>query len=262
MPLIQSLRGARLNFTTQLTVAPRSAPRLALIRPLLRAGARTRQLLSHPSRPRHFQTNSGSVPPFEIWSKRAPPGSGRAYSQDVCIYHAGTGRITMIACLKLTTLFMFAFFGFVVTPAYYKQDGFSQKVVLSSLCATVPLVFVGYVTSPFVGIIFTRLPPFARQSSEALDRYLKFVPRQTELQITTISFIGAPRVSKVRIDELVPVKRRFGIVNMTRDTAAENASRAWYMYRAVGNFGAQIHSGKTGRPWAWHIIWAHANKRP
>jgi hypothetical protein len=38
------------------------------------------------------------------------------------IYHAGTGRTTFIACLKLTTIFVFVFFGLVVTPAYLKSD--------------------------------------------------------------------------------------------------------------------------------------------
>lgn len=45
-----------------------------------------------------------------------------AYPENLVIYHAGTGRTTFIACLKLTTIFVFVFFGLVVTPAYLKSD--------------------------------------------------------------------------------------------------------------------------------------------
>ena len=38
------------------------------------------------------------------------------------IYHAGTGRTTFLACLKLTTIFAFAFFDLLVTPAYLASD--------------------------------------------------------------------------------------------------------------------------------------------
>ena len=34
------------------------------------------------------------------------------------MYHAGTGRTTFLACLKVTTLFSFAFFTFVAAPGY------------------------------------------------------------------------------------------------------------------------------------------------
>ena len=36
------------------------------------------------------------------------------------IYHAGTGRTTFMAMLKITTLFMGAFFCFIVAPSYIK----------------------------------------------------------------------------------------------------------------------------------------------
>ena len=50
----------------------------------------------------------------------------------MCIYHAGTGRTIFLACLKLSTLFIFVFFGFVVTPAYYDKEGFSPTVARST----------------------------------------------------------------------------------------------------------------------------------
>ena len=52
-----------------------------------------------------------------------------------------------------------------------------------------------------------------------------------------MSVIGKPRVSALTVGDLVPVRRRFGLVNYLRgDVEAENARRRWYMFRAVGQF--------------------------
>ncbi len=44
------------------------------------------------------------------------------FPERLLIYHAGTPRTTFLACLKLTTLFTFAFFSLVVTPTYLASD--------------------------------------------------------------------------------------------------------------------------------------------
>lgn len=44
------------------------------------------------------------------------------YPERLVIYHAGTGKTTFLACLKLTTIFTFAFFGLVATPGYLAAD--------------------------------------------------------------------------------------------------------------------------------------------
>ncbi|RYP43941.1 hypothetical protein DL768_009538 [Monosporascus sp. mg162] len=176
-----------------------------------------------------------------------------AYPERLCIYHAGTGRTTFLACLKLSTLFIFAFFGFVVTPAYFDKEGFSVSVARTTASALVPLIFVAYTTSPFVSFIHIRLPPFARQSEEMLRRFVQNLPPKTELDITTMSFIAKPRLSKVAVSDLRAANKRLGIVNYTRDTAAENAARKWYMFPAVGNFS--IQGNKMPRlPWVWEHV--------
>lgn len=119
--------------------------------------------------------------------------------------------------------------------------------------ALVPLFFVAFTTSPFVSFIHIRLPPFARQSEEMLRRFVQNLPAKTELDFTTMSFIAKPRVSRVAVSELRPANKRLGIVNYTRDTAADNAARKWYMFPAVGNFSVQ--GNKMHRfPWAWESI--------
>lgn len=42
--------------------------------------------------------------------------------EKLIIYHAGTGRTTFLAMVKITTLFIGAFFCFIVAPSYIKAD--------------------------------------------------------------------------------------------------------------------------------------------
>ncbi|KAI1115701.1 hypothetical protein F5Y14DRAFT_409963 [Nemania sp. NC0429] len=301
--LNHSRSGTRLISAAWRNVSIRSAPRSAPLRSLI-----------SPKRPapgsiRFKTTTSTSTAPTSGTSAAAKPAiplhKNAVYGPTLCIYHAGTGKVTFLACLKLSTLFIFVFFGIVIAPAYYKKEGMSLNVarseclshplflsfagpdrqtihprlvisergetrserqtahfsILAALSAVVPLVFVAYITAPFVTFIHMRVPPFARQSEALLRRYVRTPPPQTELQITTMSFIAKPRTSTVKLRDLRPASRRFGIVNMTRDTAADNAARRWFMYRAVGNFNVQRGSGTSRVPWVWDAIWDHVNAK-
>ncbi|KAI2641083.1 hypothetical protein GGS21DRAFT_487418 [Xylaria nigripes] len=266
MLLIKALRRAPVNLLTRHTASSRLAP----------AARQIRTEAPHIRPPSHIfginaslTTKAGAV----AAPKPPPPGTAPDLNKlflpyvhahhspgsrpSSTIYHAGSGRIAFLACLKISTLFIFAFFGFVVTPAYYQKEGLSPTVVRTAICAIVPLVFVAYITSPFVLFIHLRLPPSVQRSKELVRRYremvVKTLPPQVELDITTMSLIGKPRVSTVILSELRPVNRRFGVVNVARDTAAENARRKWYMFRAVGDFSIR-ESPKS--PWMWDSIWA------
>ncbi|KAI1322408.1 hypothetical protein F5Y16DRAFT_386656 [Xylariaceae sp. FL0255] len=223
-------------------------------RPILRTN-----FIKRPSSLRFQTTSTGQTSSDAV---STPPLKSNipqhAFASRICVYHAGTGRTTFLACLKLTTLFMFVFFGFVVTPAYYNKEGLTANVARTTLSAIAPVAFIAFTTSPFVAFIHMRIPPFARASPELLTRFLKKLPPQTELEITTLSLIAKPRVSNVKIADLFPANKRFGIVNLTRDTAADNARRKWYMFRAVGNFNVQADSkldaGRARVPWAWGYV--------
>jgi hypothetical protein len=86
--------------------------------------------------------------------------------------------------------------------------------------------------------VHIRLPTFARQSRDLLERWAKAgIPASTPLQVTTMSFIGKPRVSTMTLRDLVPARQRFGLVNYVRgDVEEENRRRKWYMFRAVERF--------------------------
>lgn len=64
--------------------------------------------------------------------------------------------------------------------------------------------------------------------------------------MSTLSFIGKPRVSRVTVGDLVPVRQRFGLVNYLRkNVEAENAKRRWWMFPAVGKFNVTPGGEKT-----------------
>lgn len=106
---------------------------------------------------------------------------------------------------------------------------------------TIPLLTVAYVSSPFVANIHLRLPQFTRYSRDLLFRYSQSLPKDAKLEITTMNFIGKPRVSLVKAADLHAVRERFGMVNYARDTKDINLKRPWWMGRAVRLFG--VHGG-------------------
>ena len=88
-----------------------------------------------------------------------------------------------------------------------------------------------------------------------LKRFARTAPPSTRLDITTMTLIGKPRVSSVTVADLQPVQHRLGMVNYVRETAALNAKRKWYRFRAVGKFHVQAGNDekiKTG--WVWREI--------
>ncbi|KAH8899221.1 hypothetical protein GQ53DRAFT_758462 [Thozetella sp. PMI_491] len=181
----------------------------------------------------------------------SPAGGRPAYPERLVIYHAGTGRTVFLGWLKIATIFTFAFFGMVVAPRYMAADE-PLWAVAYLVVGLVPFVFVAYTTSPFVTFINVNLPPFARTNRDMLLRFAKAPPPSTRLEISTLNLIGKPRVSHTTVGDLRPTRRRFGIVNYERDTAAEAARRRWWQLRAVGAFNIQPGMQdrlKTG--WVW-----------
>ncbi len=149
----------------------------------------------------------------------------------------------------------------------------SLTFVLASvaLCGVVPFVFVTYTTAPFVTHMHMHLPAAARTSRAALERFVRTaLPPSTPVTVTTMSVIGKPRYSTLRAGDFVPARRRGGLVNYTRDTAKENASRRWYELRAVSNFHvpdvAKVNKVKRGNrnlvePWIWDVVKEKIAKR-
>jgi hypothetical protein len=145
----------------------------------------------------------------------------------------------------------------ICLPSLFPPPIEKLTCALVALCGLTPLAFVAFTTGPFVTFIHMRVPTTARQSREAFQRFVRTIPPQTPLEITTLSVIAKPRVSYFTAGDLRPAIRRMGLVNYTRDTSVENAMRPWYRFRAVGEFG--VHGTNRGVKEGW--VWTELIKR-
>lgn len=117
-------------------------------------------------------------------------------------------------------------------------------------------------TAPFVTHVHMHLPAAARASPASLARFVGALPPAARLTLTTMSLVAAPRCTAVRAGDLraaPPRSRRLGLVNYVRDTAADNAARRWYMYRAVGAF--YVQDGGGGGPGKQSVTAGHQARR-
>ena len=119
----------------------------------------------------------------------------------------------------------------------------------------VPFISVAYLTSPFVNYVHLRLPPFARVSREMLLRYSKSLPKDAELDITTMNNVGMPRVSRIKLGDLYSVKERFGIVNLKRDLHGKGITRKWWLRKPLRAFG--VHGAMMDRRIKGGGVWAN-----
>lgn len=112
--------------------------------------------------------------------------------------------------------------------------------------------------------IHMRLPQEFLKNPQRLDKYIEHLRPDTELAITTMGVLGKPRVSRVKLEDLRYEKRRFGLVNYTRDTSTEDAKRKWYQFRAVSEFRIEDEAStakKSKQPWKWYTIMRDIRQR-
>ncbi|CAK7273962.1 hypothetical protein SEPCBS119000_005926 [Sporothrix epigloea] len=150
-----------------------------------------------------------------------------AVPERLLIYHAGTGRTTFLACLKVTTVFGLAFFTFLVAPAYIIADKPLWQILGIVSCGIVPFIVASYTSSPFVVFVHLRLPAYARHPDrELLRRFVRNPPAGTQLDFTTMNLVGRPRLATVAISDLAPAHKRLGIVNLidTQASARQTAT--------------------------------------
>lgn len=58
-----------------------------------------------------------------------------------------------------------------------------------------------------------------------------------------MNFAGKPKVARMKLSEIYPTRKRFGLVNYARrDIDKVDKGRKWWMPRSVGAFG--VHNEK------------------
>ncbi|KAG9241219.1 hypothetical protein BJ878DRAFT_521816 [Calycina marina] len=170
-------------------------------------------------------------------------GPKLSYPQRMVIFHAGTRRTVFLGALKVFTIMSFGLIALYVVPRHYYAEDQPYWVPGAVLIASViPLVSVAYITSPFVAHIKLVLPQTARINQEAFKNYLSTIPKDTLLEIYTLSFVGAPRRAIIKTGDLYPAYERFGLVNYARDTTFLNSLRPWWTGKVKRTFG--VHQGQ------------------
>lgn len=128
---------------------------------------------------------------------------------------------------------------------------YSLPVILSGL---IPVLFVSYISSPFVNYIHLRLPAFTRKSHELLMRYSKSPPKDAQLEFTTMNLVGKPIVTRVKAGELYPTKERFGLANYAHDTKRAGGKRPLWAGKPVRQFGVHGSRGRIPESGVWDNI--------
>jgi hypothetical protein len=216
------------------------------------------------------------------------------YPARLLVYHAGTGRTVFIGCLKVTTIFLVAFFGLIAAPAqlsaptlpywrfstskpphpsftrgchYPRLQTLSEptttnppppnqatNTIPALLTGLLPFLFVSLTTAPFVTYIHLRLPPYARYSRVLLSRYLAALPETGTVDITTVTLIGRPRVQTVALGNLEAVKPRLLSVANFRRVRRDE-TRPWWAGRGQSKFAVNQAYGKGVKMgWVWEEV--------
>ncbi|KAI2471315.1 hypothetical protein F4781DRAFT_119767 [Annulohypoxylon bovei var. microspora] len=223
-------------------------------------------IASHKLSPRQNLRISGlrfeSTAPKPKPQTSPQPAQKYVYPERLCVYHAGTPRILVTACLKLSAIII-VITAIAVAPITYETDGLSP-VILRTILSLTLLLFTSYTGSPFVAFMHLRLPLLARTSPDMLRRHLRSLPPSTILEITTMGRVARPRLNRVALAELYRTSQRLRIVNLARArsaVAAYDARRRWYSPRAVERFSALTNVAKTPE-WAWESVLGAIRKGP
>lgn len=97
------------------------------------------------------------------------------------------------------------------------------------------MLYVAYTAAPFVNFVYLVLPPFARRSRDHAVQYARNLPPQAVLHIQTMRYNLVPRLTVVRVGDLVPAEGRFRPVSFRLQNAA---ARPWWQGRMLTQFYA------------------------
>ncbi|KAF8539629.1 hypothetical protein BDD12DRAFT_89433 [Trichophaea hybrida] len=218
----------------------------------------------------HIPNSLKSLPqrsPSSAVNAAESSSSASTYPQRLLIYYAGK-RTVYLGTLKLYTVLLFSYCSLVVAPPLWGQDnldaiakvGFEGlgvpgwtvpvAVILGSL---VPLLFVQYLSPPYVTHIYLHLPAWACVSRYHLMQYLKKIPKDAPLELATIRWFGRPKVTRVKAGDLRLKRERWGCVNTVVPTVRKNGGSFYVDWRrspaVVSEPEAVGEVGKAVRQW-------------
>lgn len=136
------------------------------------------------------------------------------------------------------------------------SSGFLSCVSVAAAGAF-PMIYMMWAAAPFVAYVHIKLPLFARRSRDQLLRWAENIPPNTEVDLTTIKAYGRPRVSRMLLSDLRPVKARFGIENMVRvSKVPASRPRPWWSSKQKSLFFVGNERKRTVETVIWQKVWS------
>lgn len=124
------------------------------------------------------------------------------------------------------------------------------------------MLYVMWASSPFVAYVHIKVPLFARRSKEQLLRWAQNIAPETELDLTTIKSYGFPRVSRMFVADLRPVKARLGIENLSRlPRAPPSKPKPWWVSNEQRRFFVGNERKKSIETSIWQIVFSQIQAR-
>ncbi|KAL4929116.1 uncharacterized protein BDV17DRAFT_291113 [Aspergillus undulatus] len=200
-------------------------------------------------------------------SRTSPPSSaGHAKNtlrkgppEKILIYHGGTGRTLFLGMLRITTIFLFGVSCLVVAPAFMTDEFPSYLGPAIVIGGSLPMLFVAYTSAPYVNFVHLALPISVRRSREQAVQYAKQLPPTAILYLNTMRFNTIPKVTEVRLGNLIPDKSPIRPVSFRN----KNPSlRPWWRGKSLQQFFTAEKS-KPGKPsGTFHPeLWEHVYKQ-
>ncbi|RPA97416.1 hypothetical protein L873DRAFT_1136253 [Choiromyces venosus 120613-1] len=162
------------------------------------------------------------------------PDSGvvRAHAEKVLVYYTGK-RTLFLASLKLSTLFLSCFCLVVAAPAVGSQTSWGALGFVGvALAGTIPMIFIQYISPPYVTHAYLHLPPWACHSTDMIRRYVERLPVDARLDLVTIRLLGRPKITTVKVGELSATRKRLGCVNWEWKNPAANKPQYFFVEEA------------------------------
>lgn len=239
----------RAGRTTPFTILSRPSTLQTLQTPIIRQTLP--KLTRFASKTTQFIKSSKPIPPplsADLTSKKP------LYPTRLLVYHSGTPRTVFIGCLKVTTIFLAAFFTLIVAPTQLSAPDLPYfRFTSTLLTGLAPLAFVSFTTAPFVSYIHLRLPNYARMSKEMLTRYLRTLPKNGEMDVTTITLIGRPRVQRYELGDLKAVQPKLlNVANFKSDKL--DKTRPWWAGKGQRSYAIGEAKGKSREGWVWDVV--------
>lgn len=121
------------------------------------------------------------------------------------------------------------------------------------------MLFVAYTSAPYVNFVHLSLPMSVRRSREQALAYAKNLPSTATLHFNTMKFSTVPKLTEVRLGDLVPDKSPIRPVSFRNKNPAP---QPWWRGKVLTQFytAAKSKPGKESKTF-YPQLWEHVHRQ-